>query len=48
MLSDEARLVYRTADPGCTSEELLALAGSVQNWERVLRLVEHEGATSAL
>lgn len=48
MLSSEARLVYRTADPGCTSEELRALAGSVQNWERVLRLVEHEGATSAL
>lgn len=48
ILSAEARLVFRSADPDATTEELLAIAAEVQDWERALVMAEHEGATGAI
>lgn len=47
-LSPEARLVFRSADPSATPEELQALARAVVDWERSCLLAEREGATGSL
>ncbi len=47
-LSPECRLVFRTADPAATAEEIGALAAAVRDWPRAQRLAEGEGAVSAL
>lgn len=46
--SPELRFVFRAADTRCTAAELLAIAANVQDWQRVARLAEAEGATGVL
>ncbi len=46
--SPELRFVFRAADPRCRAEELLALLPQIQDWQRVARLAEAEGATGVL
>lgn len=46
--SRDLRFVFRAADPRCTALELLQLAAGVEDWQRVARLAEAEGATAVL
>lgn len=46
--SAELRFVFRAADPRCTADDLLAIAAQIEDWERVARLAETEGATAVL
>jgi hypothetical protein len=46
--SPELRFVFRAADPRCEAAELLALSTQIQDWQRVARLTESEGATAVL
>jgi hypothetical protein len=46
MLSAEARLVFRTADPTLSNAECTEIVREVRDWERVLALVEREAAAS--
>jgi hypothetical protein len=46
--SPELRFVFRAADSRCTADELLEIARGVQDWQRVARLAESEGATAVL
>ena len=48
MLSPEARLVFRTADPACEPSEIAAIARAVTDWPRVFAIAEREAATSNL
>ena len=48
MLSPEARLVFRTADPACEAAEVAAVAREVTDWPRVFAIAEREMATSHL
>ena len=47
-LSADCRLVFRTADPRCTSSEIGALVGEVVDWERVVAIAEREMAVTHL
>lgn len=46
--SPELRFVFRAADPRCEAQELLGIAAQIQDWQRVARLAESEGATAVL
>lgn len=46
--SPELRFVFRAADPRCEAQELLAISAQIQDWQRVARLSESEGATAVL
>lgn len=48
MLSPEARLVFRNADPSCTPAEYRELAHAVTEWPRAFRIAEREMATGSL
>ena len=47
-LSADSRLVFRTADPRCTSTEIGALVREVVDWERVAAIAEREMAVTHL
>lgn len=48
MLSPEARLVFRHADPACSTSEYVELARAVTDWLRTFGIAEREMASASL